>query len=109
MVRGILSRDERLSALTSTINLGKTALALRDQKVIDDALTEMNQKLMEVTQSALALLAERHSAIEEANALRERHRKLQESLNDLARYETYWHRLDRDASKSQRRSGRYHD
>jgi regulator of replication initiation timing len=78
-----------LSALTSTMNLGKTALALRDQKMIDEALTEMNQKLMEVTQSALALLAERHAAIEESNALREKHRKLEETLTDLSGYETY--------------------
>lgn len=78
-----------LSALSSSINLGRTAIALRDQKLIDEAVSELNQKVLQVTQSALELLEQRHAAVEEAASLREKHRKLEAMLSDLAQYEPY--------------------
>lgn len=78
-----------LSALSSAINIGKTAIAARDQNLIDDAVAKMNQKLADVSQSAIALLQEKYQLVEEANDLREKYRKLEASLTDLAGYEPH--------------------
>lgn len=78
-----------ITGINGAVNLAKNAIGARDQQLLDKAETELTKQLLQVSQTALALVGENATLVQQNGKLEEENRKLKDFSGDLSNYELY--------------------